>query len=52
MTGFALQSDTSCVLLAGGSFADGGVLATFSPVGALIALRILYALFFLYFRLK
>ena len=45
MTGFAFQSDTSCVLLAGGSFADGGVLATFSPAVALIALRILYGLF-------
>ena len=53
MTGFAFQSDTSCVLLAGGSFADGGVLATFSPAGALIALRILYGLFSVFsFKIK
>ena len=35
------------------SFADGGVLATFSLVGALIALRILYALFSVFpFKIK
>ena len=35
------------------AFADGGVLATFSPVGALIALRILYGLFSVFsFKIK
>ena len=35
------------------AFADGGVLATFSPDGALIALRILYGLFSVFsFKIK
>ena len=35
------------------AFADGGVLATFSLVGALIALRILYGLFSVFsFKIK
>ena len=35
------------------AFADGGVLATFSPAGALIALRILYGLFSVFpFKIK
>lgn len=35
------------------AFAGGGVLATFSPAGALIALRILYGLFPIFpFKIK
>ena len=35
------------------AFADGGVLATFSPAGALIALRILHGLFSVFpFKIK
>ena len=35
------------------AFADGGVLATFSPVGTLITLRILYVFFSVFpFKIK